>query len=106
MLANTTQCLTDDTLYHLHQIKHSSNYVNILTAKLKQRLTATDKIDRSRELLKIKAANYQQEAIDLRPKLVRLIEQTKHLQEQIENDISKRYKNRVVNLTGVNYSIQ
>lgn len=76
-----------------------------MTAKLKQRLSAIDKIERTRELLKSKAISYHQEAIDLRPRLLRLIEQTKQLQQQIENDISKRYKNRVVNLTGMNYSV-
>lgn len=81
------------------------SYVNILTAKLKQRLSAIDKINRTREELKQKSANYHQEAIELRPQLVRLVDQTKLLQKQIESDISKRYKNRVVNLTGANYSI-
>uniref|UniRef100_A0A336LTA9 CSON004019 protein n=1 Tax=Culicoides sonorensis TaxID=179676 RepID=A0A336LTA9_CULSO len=108
MLSNvnvTLTSVTDETLYHLHQIKHSPNYVNILTAKLKQRLSAIDKIDRTREELKQKAVNYQEEATQLRPQLVRLVEQTKVLQKQIEADISKRYKNRVVNLTGANYAI-
>lgn len=81
------------------------SYVNILTAKLRQRKIALEKIDHVREQTKTKVVEYHEEAIKLRPQLTRLIQQTKDLQQQIEKDISKRYKNRVVNLTGANYSI-
>lgn len=79
--------------------------MKILSAKLKQRLAAIEKIDRFRGMTKEKAIEYHQEALSLRSQLTRLVENTKILQQQIEKDISKRYKNRVVNITGANYSI-
>lgn len=77
-----------------------------MTGKLKQRLQSIDKVERLRAALKTKLEQYHQEAIDLRPKLKKLIEVTQVLQQQIQGDISKRYKNRVVDITGVNYSVK
>lgn len=82
------------------------SYVNILTSKLKQRLQSIEKVDRLRTILKEKTVQYNQEAFDLRPKLKKLVEHTQVLQQQIQNYISKRYKNRVVEITGANYSVK
>ncbi|XP_055642719.1 CDK5RAP3-like protein isoform X2 [Toxorhynchites rutilus septentrionalis] len=89
-------------IQHLHQIKHSPKYVDILTSKLKQKLAAVDKLKSTQQSLKEKAENFRQQGVSLKPTLANVIEQTKVLQGQIEEDISKRYKNRDVNLIGAN----
>lgn len=103
MLGHTEVCLTkvlNPQLQYLNQVKHSSSYIDILSARLRQKLMAIDKLKGNEEDLKAKAVKLQQEAIDLRPNLERIVAQTKILQEHIENDISKKYKNRIVNLIG------
>uniref|UniRef100_A0A182ITW4 Uncharacterized protein n=1 Tax=Anopheles atroparvus TaxID=41427 RepID=A0A182ITW4_ANOAO len=94
--------LMEELLQHLHQIKHSPEYVDILTSKVKQKLSSIDKMKETAKALKEKSINFRQQSVDLKPKQMKIIEQTKTLQGQIEKDISKRYKNRVVNLYGTN----
>lgn len=94
--------INSQLIQHLHQIKHSSKYVDILTSKLKQKLVAIDKMKDTEKLMKEKSINFRQQSVDLKPTLAKVIEQNKILQGQIEKDISKRYKNRVVNLMGAN----
>lgn len=87
-------------LMYLHQVKHSSSYIDILSAKVNQKLKAIEKLKVAEVELKEKSVKLQQEANDLRPSLQKSIAQTKALQEKIEGDISKKYKNRDVNLMG------
>ncbi|XP_058451603.1 CDK5RAP3-like protein [Malaya genurostris] len=89
-------------IQQLHQIKHSPKYVDILTSKLKQKLVAIDKMKDTEKVMHERAINFRQQSVDLKPTLAKIIEQTGILQGQIEKDISKRYKNRVVNLFGTN----
>lgn len=53
-----------------------------------------------REILKEKIVTLAAEKENIRPIISKLIASTKHLQQQIENDISKRYKGRNVILYG------
>lgn len=94
--------LSSAQIQHLHQIKHSPKYVDILAGKLKQKLLAIDKMKDTAQLKREQSANFRQQGQDLKPTLAKVIEQTRTLQGQIERDISKRYKNRVVNLMGAN----
>ncbi|XP_053697732.1 CDK5RAP3-like protein [Sabethes cyaneus] len=94
--------LNSQQIQYLHQIKHSPKYVDILTSKLKQKLLAIDKMKDTEKLMLERAVTYRQQSADLKPTLTNVIEQTRILQNQIERDISKRYKNRVVNLMGAN----
>lgn len=103
MLATVEVCLTkilNPQLQYLHQVKHSTSYIDILSAKVRQKLKAIEKLKQTEVELKGKSVKFQQEANGLRPNLAKAIAQTKALQEQIESDISKKYKNRVVNLMG------
>lgn len=103
MLGTVEVCLTkalNPQLQYLHQVKHSASYIDILSAKVQQKLKAIEKLKQTEADLKEKSVKFLKDANDLRPNLVRTIAQTKALQEQIENDISKKYKNRVVNLMG------
>lgn len=103
MLGTVEVCLTkvlNPQLQYLHQVKHSASYIDILSAKVQQKLKAIEKLKQTEADLKEKSVKFLKDANDLRPNLVKTIAQTKALQEQIENDISKKYKNRVVNLMG------
>lgn len=92
--------LTEQLIQHLHQVKHSPKYVDILAGKLQHKLLAVDKIKISVRVCQEKTVNYKKDSVALKPVLDRVIDQTKILQEQIQSDISKRYKNRIVNLMG------
>ncbi|CRK87443.1 CLUMA_CG001244, isoform A [Clunio marinus] len=94
--------LTTSLIQQLYQIKHSPKYVDILTNKLRHKLRAVDKLQNMQKVLKEKSIELTKNSVELRPTLEKLIEQTKTLQKHIEKDISKRYKNRVVNLMGAN----
>ncbi|KAL9706028.1 hypothetical protein quinque_009546 [Culex quinquefasciatus] len=94
--------LSSAQIQHLHQIKHSPKYVDILTGKLKQKLLAVEKMKDTGRLKRDQAASFRSQGADLQPTLAKVIEQTRTLQGQIEADISRRYKNRVVNLMGAN----
>ena len=85
---------------HLFQLKHSPKYADLLATKLRQMTKAVSKIRDTKEVLKIRSLELKRQRVDLNPVLAELISQTKKLQLHIENDISKRYKNRVVNLMG------
>uniref|UniRef100_A0A6B2E8D6 Putative cdk5 activator-binding protein n=1 Tax=Phlebotomus kandelakii TaxID=1109342 RepID=A0A6B2E8D6_9DIPT len=103
MIVNVEVVLTNTLqpqLQYLHQVKHSPSYIDILASKVRQKLTAIDKLKANENLCKDKSGKYLQQAADLRPDLAKAISHTKILQHQIELDISKRYKNRVVNLMG------
>uniref|UniRef100_A0A0K8TRB8 Putative cdk5 activator-binding protein n=1 Tax=Tabanus bromius TaxID=304241 RepID=A0A0K8TRB8_TABBR len=103
MLSNVESIIkkvTNEQTQHLYQLKHSPKYASILTSKLEKKLQAVDKTKATREILKTKSADLNKQKLDLKPLFDRMVQQTRVLQGQIEKDISKRYKNRVVNLLG------
>ena len=75
-------------------------YAKILASKLQQQLITVDKTRSMREILKEKIVTLGADKENIRPIISKLIASTKHLQQQIENDISKRYKGRPVLLYG------
>lgn len=90
----------DNKVQHLHNIKHSPRYVDVLASSLKQKLVLIDKMIALQKAVQQKREETIEQANTLRPHLQLIIRRTKELQLQIEQDISKRYKNRVVHLTG------
>ncbi|XP_035915025.1 CDK5RAP3-like protein [Anopheles stephensi] len=94
--------VTDELMQHLLQIKHSPVYVDILTSNVKQKLSSIEKMKETAAMKKEKSVSFKQQSVELKPTMTKVIEQTKTLQGQIERDISKRYKNRPVNLYGTN----
>lgn len=103
MLTNIEKILVEvlsDQSRHLFQLKHSPKYADLLATKLKQMTKAVDKIRDTKEVLKRRSTELMKQRVDLNPVLTELLLQTRRLQLKIENDISKRYKNRVVNLMG------
>ncbi|GJQ77860.1 hypothetical protein Trydic_g16114 [Trypoxylus dichotomus] len=85
---------------HLHNIKHSARYVDLLAASLKQKLNAVQRIKDSKQVLKDKIGEAQMEIKNLHPVIATVIENTKALQKHIEEDISRKYKGRPVNIVG------
>ncbi|KAG5666856.1 hypothetical protein PVAND_014864 [Polypedilum vanderplanki] len=94
--------ITAPQFMQIYQIKHSPKFVDILTNKLKQKLRGIEKVKANQGILREKSKELKENAAALLPNLNKMIEQTKILQHHIEKDISKRYKNRVVNLMGAN----
>lgn len=92
--------LTNKRISHLHNIKHSPKYVDILTANLKQKLAVAERMKQRISLLKEQIEKYQTEIKNFEPAIKLLIEKTKELQKEVQQDISKRYKGRVVNIVG------
>ncbi|XP_063230734.1 CDK5 regulatory subunit-associated protein 3 [Bacillus rossius redtenbacheri] len=92
--------LSDQRIQHLHSVKHSPRYVDTLADSLKQKLAAVEKMTASQEAVRRRRADARLELAALAPKLQLVISKTRQLQEEIEQDISKKYKNREVNLMG------
>lgn len=92
--------LTNKRISHLHNIKHSPKYVDILTASLKQKLLVVEKMKASKLALEKKIKELRDEARNMEPVIKLLVEKTKQLQKEIQEDISKKYKGRVVNIVG------
>lgn len=92
--------MLDSKVQHLHNIKHSPRYVDVLASSLKQKLSLVDKMLALQKTVQRKREEAIEQANALRPHLQLIIQRTKELQAQIEQDISKRYKKRVVHLTG------
>lgn len=74
--------------------------MDTINSKFQQKLKSIGKIKNNIESFKNDSQGYTQHAKNLKPELDNVIKQTKLLQKDIENEISKRYKNRTVNLMG------
>ncbi|XP_076294853.1 CDK5 regulatory subunit-associated protein 3 [Lasioglossum baleicum] len=92
--------MLDTKVQHLHNIKHSARYMDVLATTLKQKLSLVDKMIALQNAMKQKKKDAAREVESLQPLLQCIIQRTKELQTQIEQDISKKYKNRIVHLTG------
>lgn len=92
--------ILNSNVQHLHNIKHYSRYVDVVATTLKQKLNLIDKMIAQQECVRQKQDEIQDQIKRLRPLLKLVIQRTKELQAEIERDISKRYKNRTVHLTG------
>lgn len=92
--------LTSTRMTHLCRILGSPRYVDRLIDALKRQLALVDK----HQGIKLGQIKRRSDAViehrSLQPKLKALIEETKEWQKLIENDISKRYKNRPIHLLG------
>lgn len=92
--------LTNKRTSHLHNIKHSPKYIDMLVHTLKQKLNITSKMQQSKKIVLEKAEETRKQALSIEPIINLIIDKTKILQEQIETEISKKYKNRIVNIIG------
>ncbi|RZC38538.1 hypothetical protein BDFB_013304 [Asbolus verrucosus] len=92
--------LMNKRISHLHNIKHSPKYADILTANLKQKLSLAERMKQSINSLEDQIKKYRSEIRSFEPAIKLLIDKTKQLQKEVQEDISKRYKGRVVNIVG------
>ncbi|XP_024883737.1 CDK5 regulatory subunit-associated protein 3 [Temnothorax curvispinosus] len=103
MLDNIQVILSEilhSNVHHLHNIKHYPRYVDVVAATLKQKLNLIDRMVTQQESMRQKQDDTQNQIDKLRPLLKLVVQRTKELQTEIEQDISKKYKNRKVYLTG------
>ncbi|PNF20855.1 CDK5 regulatory subunit-associated protein 3 [Cryptotermes secundus] len=92
--------ITDSRSQHLYNIKNSPRYVDHLADRLQQKLDVADKMVASQKAVRQRSIEAGEEAKSLEPKLKMIIAKTKELQGEIERDISRRYRNRPVNIMG------
>ncbi|XP_065606088.1 CDK5 regulatory subunit-associated protein 3 [Cyrtonyx montezumae] len=104
-LLATTRALLDQLstrrMQHLFIILASPRYVDRVSEMLQQKLNQAELLRAKQELLSQKRHEALTEQGVLEPKLDRLQERTRELQQLIEADISKRYGGRPVHLMGV-----
>lgn len=103
MLDNVQVILSEilhSNVQHLHNIKHYPRYVDVVAATLKQKLNLIERMVIQQESMRQKQDDTQNQIDKLRPLLKLIVQRTKELQTEIEQDISKKYKNRTVYLTG------
>ncbi|XP_071942675.1 CDK5 regulatory subunit-associated protein 3-like [Antedon mediterranea] len=92
--------LRDSTVQHFLMIKSSRRYVDRLADSLKEKLVYEEKMIASKVAVVEKRQASLEEQRKLEPKLDILMAKTRELKQQIEQEISKKYKNRPVNLMG------
>ncbi|XP_011298825.1 CDK5 regulatory subunit-associated protein 3 [Fopius arisanus] len=92
--------ILDSRVQHLHSIKHSPRYVDVLAANLEQKLVLVERMATMQKVLKDKQQEARSKGGALKELLEVVIQKTRELQIEIEKDISKKYKNRKVHLTG------
>uniref|UniRef100_A0A669QEN0 CDK5 regulatory subunit associated protein 3 n=1 Tax=Phasianus colchicus TaxID=9054 RepID=A0A669QEN0_PHACC len=104
-LLASTRALLDQLstrrMQHLFIILASPRYVDRVSEMLQQKLNQAELLLAKREALSRKRHEALTEQGVLEPKLDRLQERTRELQQLIEADISKRYGGRPVHLMGV-----
>ncbi|GIY80486.1 hypothetical protein CEXT_642151 [Caerostris extrusa] len=87
-------------LKHLYLIKSSPRYVDRLVDSLKSKLETAERMVDCQKAVKLKYHEAVKEEETLDPKIRLIVEKTKILLTEVEQDISKRYKNRRVNIMG------
>nr|SVE70480.1 EOG090X07S9 [Daphnia similis]SVE71735.1 EOG090X07S9 [Daphnia similis]SVE72364.1 EOG090X07S9 [Daphnia similis] len=97
---STLDAISRPKLKNLALIRESSRYVDRVANSLQQHLRLADKVDGNRTMLAERRRTAAAEQARLQPTLKKLIERTKELQADIEKNISKKYNNRPVHITG------
>lgn len=92
--------LTTGKLHHLQLVKSSPSYVTRLVDNLTQKSRLSDKLKSANITLAQTKENAIKDQGDTQRKLKQMMDKNLELQRQIEKDISARYQNRKVNITG------
>lgn len=92
--------LTSQRMRDLMLIRSSPRYVDRLSANLRKLTSDADKMASLSRLMSTRHDEAIAEQRRLEPQLELVQQRTKQLQKQIEGEISKRYKNRRVNIMG------
>ncbi|KAJ7381249.1 CDK5 regulatory subunit associated protein 3 [Desmophyllum pertusum] len=99
-VTNVLSTLTSMKMHNLFLLKTSPRYLDRLADSLQQKLKVSEKLVTSIKMMADKRQAASTEQRDLEPKLEVIRTKTKELQGQIAQDISKKYKNRPVNIMG------
>uniref|UniRef100_A0A1Y1MDJ6 CDK5 regulatory subunit-associated protein 3 n=1 Tax=Photinus pyralis TaxID=7054 RepID=A0A1Y1MDJ6_PHOPY len=92
--------ITSKRTQHLHNVKHFPKYIDMLTDSLLQKLSSVDRIRDTKGVLEGKIKDARSQTEQMLPIIDTVIRNTKMLQEQVADDISKKYKGRIVNIIG------
>ncbi|KAK2555745.1 CDK5 regulatory subunit-associated protein 3 [Acropora cervicornis] len=92
--------LTSMKMHNLFLLKTSPRYLDRLVDSLQQKLKISEKMVSSRKIVVEKRQTAAKEQMNLEPKLDIIRSKTKELQRQVAEEISKKYKNRPVNIMG------
>jgi len=92
--------ITSMKMHNLFLLKTSPRYLDRLADSLQQKLKVSEKLVTSIKTMADKRQAASMEQQDLEPKLEIIRMKTKELQVQIAQEISKKYKNRPVNIMG------
>ena len=99
-IASIVSTLTAGKLHHLQLIRSSPSYVDRLVEGLKRKLSLVDRMEFDNKAVGERREEAIGEQAVVQRKLDLIKGKTKELQSDIEGDISKRYKNRPVNVMG------
>lgn len=92
--------LTTMKMQNLYLIQNSPRYVDRIVESLEQKLKISKNLLHQVEALQQRHKNAVELQLETEPKHENLVKKTKVLQKQIEEEISRRYKNRKVNVMG------
>ena len=92
--------LNTGKIHHLQLIRGSPKYVDRLVDSLKAKLSLVDKMIILNKVVQERQDAAIQEQAIVQAKLKLIKEKAQELQKDIEQDVSKRYKNRPVNIMG------
>merc|ERR1712117_676306 len=99
-IASIVSILTAGKLHHLQLIRSSPSYVDRLVEGLKRKLTLVDRMEYDNKVVGERREEAIGEQAVVQRKLDLIKTKTRELQSDIEADVSKRYKNRPVNVMG------
>ncbi|XP_046913345.2 CDK5 regulatory subunit-associated protein 3 [Dermatophagoides farinae] len=84
----------------LYYMKNSPKYIENLYKKLNHLKILSEKATKKATDLEMKRSELLQELSGIGPQIQEQIQHTKHIQRRIEDAISKKYNNRMVNIMG------
>lgn len=102
-VAMTNGLITDLTrgqLHHLQLVRSSPKYVDRLVEKLRHQMRLANRAEEANGQVDLKRKEAVEEMRETQRKVDLLMAQTRKLQDNVEKDISDRYKRRRVNIMG------
>lgn len=79
--------MMDSRVQHLHHMKHSPKYLDVLTNTIEQKLAVIDKMVLMQQAVKAKRDDITEQGLALQPILKLVIQRTRELQ----NDVSQNF---------------
>ncbi|KAK2576683.1 hypothetical protein KPH14_005344 [Odynerus spinipes] len=92
--------MSANTYEHFYSIRNLPSYADTLTSSLQRKLAVVERMVKYQDTAKQKRKEAEESIISLQPVLNHAVQRMKELQAEIEQDISKKYQNRVVHIRG------